>query len=351
MTIVIAIILFSIIILFHEFGHFLMARACRVEVIEFSLGMGPRILSHTSASSGTMYSVKLLPFGGSCRMKGEDEEDDGEGSFGEKPVWQRLLIVAAGPLFNFLLAFLCAVVIISTVGYDAPVIEYLADNYPLAEAGVKQGDILTSMGGEKIRIYRDISNYLNFHQKDLATQEPVLITWVSDGEEKSAEVIPELNESGTRYIFGMYGGSRYPAGGDVLKILKYSLYEVEYWIRTTIGSLRMIGQGEVTLDDVSGPVGVVEVVSSTVKETRSEGSFIVFLNLLNLGILLSANLGVMNLIPFPALDGGRIVLLILEAVRRKKLGENVEGYINLAGFAVLMCLMIIILFNDIRKLF
>ena len=144
---------------------------------------------------------------------------------------------------------------------------------------------------------------------------------------------------------------RYSAGADVGKILKYSLYEVGFWIRTTIGSLRMIGRGRVSLDDVSGPVGVVEVVSDTVEESRSDGAFYVFLNLLNLGILLSANLGVMNLIPFPALDGGRILLLLIEAVRRRKLSGNVEAYINLAGFAVLMCLMVVILFNDIRKLF
>ena len=351
MKIIIAIILFSIIILFHETGHFIMARSCGVTVVEFSLGMGPRILSHVSKRSGTRYSLKALPFGGSCQMQGEDEDDTEEGSFGSKKVWQRILIVAAGPLFNFLLAFLFAAVIIGSVGYDPPVIEYLSEGYPMEQAGVKVGDILTSIGGEKITVYRDISNYLSFHQKEMAQQHPVTITWLSQNEEKSAEIVPKLNESGTRYIFGFYGGSRYPAGGNIGKIIEYSLYEVRFWIRTTIGSLRMIGQGEVSLDDVSGPVGVVEVVSNTVEETKSEGAFIVFLNLLNLGILLSANLGVMNLIPFPALDGGRIFLLLIEGVRRKKLGENIEGYINLAGFVVLMILMAVIMFNDIRKLF
>ena len=351
MKIIIAIILFSIIILFHESGHFFMARLCGMRVIEFSLGMGPRILSHVSGRSGTRYSVKALPFGGSCQMQGEDDDDTEEGSFGSKKVWQRILIVAAGPLFNFLLAFLFSAVIIGSAGYDPPVIEYLSPGYPLEKAGVKTGDVLTSIGGEKITVYRDVTNYLSFHQDEMAQQRPVTVAWRSGNEEKSAEIIPQLNESGTRYIFGFYGGSRYSAGGDIGKIFRYSLYEVKFWIRTTVESLRMIGRGEVSLDDVSGPVGVVEVVSDTVEETRSEGAFIVFLNLLNLGILLSANLGVMNLIPFPALDGGRIFLLLIEAVRRKKLGENIEGYINLAGFAILMCLMIIIMFNDIRKLF
>ena len=133
-------------------------------------------------------------------------------------------------------------------------------------------------------------------------------------------------------------------------ILRYSLYEVKYWIGTTLSSLAMIGRGRVSVDDVSGPVGIVGAISDTYKETRKEGMFMLFLNMLNMAILLSANLGVMNLIPFPALDGGRIVLLIVEGIRKKKLGENIEAYINLAGFAVLMGVMVFIMFNDIRKI-
>ena len=133
-------------------------------------------------------------------------------------------------------------------------------------------------------------------------------------------------------------------------IVGYSLYEVKYWIGTTLSSLGMIGRGQVSLDDVSGPVGIVEVISDTYEETKSEGAFMLFLNMLNMAILLSANLGVMNLIPFPALDGGRIVLLLIESVRKKKLGENVEAYINLAGFAVLMVIMAVVMLNDVRKI-
>ena len=125
---------------------------------------------------------------------------------------------------------------------------------------------------------------------------------------------------------------------------------MKYWIGTTLSSLGMIGRGQVSLDDVSGPVGIVEVISDTYEETKSEGAFMLFLNMLNMAILLSANLGVMNLIPFPALDGGRIVLLLIESVRKKKLGENVEAYINLAGFAVLMVIMAVVMLNDVRKI-
>ena len=348
MRIIIALLIFSGIILFHEFGHFLLARLNGVFVIEFSLGMGPRLLSHVSRKSGTRYSLKILPFGGSCAMRGEDDGDMSEGAFGRAKVWQRLLIVAAGPFFNFLLAFLGAVIIVTGAGYGAPYAEYLSEGYPAQEAGMERGDLITSVGGEKITVYRDFSGYISLHQKDFAAGKPVTVSWIHDGESKSAELTARQSESG-RYILGITGGVRIPAKNPA-QVLRYSLYEVKYWISTTLNSLRLLLTGRISVQNVSGPVGVVQMIGDTYEETKSEGGFYLFLNMINLVILLSANLGVMNLLPFPALDGGRIVLLLLEAVRGKKLGENIEGYINLAGFAVLMVLMVLILINDTRKI-
>ena len=174
------------------------------------------------------------------------------------------------------------------------------------------------------------------------------VSWIHDGESKSAELTARQSESG-RYILGITGGVRIPAKNPA-QVLRYSLYEVKYWISTTLNSLRLLLTGRISVQNVSGPVGVVQMIGDTYEETKSEGGFYLFLNMINLVILLSANLGVMNLLPFPALDGGRIVLLLLEAVRGKKLGENIEGYINLAGFAVLMVLMVLILINDTRKI-
>ena len=316
MSIIAAVIIFSVIVLFHEFGHFIAARLNKVQVLEFSLGMGPRLISHVSRGSGTRYSVKILPFGGSCM-----------------------------PLFNFILAFLFAVIIISSVGYDAPVAELLTDQSPLAEAGVAAGDEITSIDGKKITVYRDIVNYVTFDLSVKKQPVTVPVEWKHEGKTMSSDV--SLNPAGT---LGIYGGGRFSAHGDVPLILRYSLYEVKYWIVTTLSSLKMIGMGRVSIDDVSGPVGIVGAISDTYKETRSEGTLILIMNMLNMAILLSANLGVMNLIPFPALDGGRILLLIIEGIRKKKLGENIEAYINLAGFAVLMCVMVLVMFNDIRKL-
>ena len=348
MKIIIALLIFSGIILFHEFGHFLLARLNGVFVLEFSLGMGPRLLSHVSRKSGTRYSVKLLPFGGSCAMRGEDDGDMSEGAFGRAKVWQRLLIVAAGPFFNFILAFLGAVIIVTGAGYDAPYAEYLSEGYPAQEAGIQQGDLITSIGGEKITVYRDFSGFVSLHQKDFADGKSMTVRWIHDGEARSAELTARQNENG-RYILGISGGSR-TAAKNPAEVLKYSLYEVKYWISTTVNSLRLLLTGRISVQNVSGPVGVVQMIGDTYEETKSEGFFYLFLNMINLVILLSANLGVMNLLPFPALDGGRIVLLLLEAVRGKKLGENIEGYINLAGFAVLMVLMVLILINDTRKI-
>ena len=350
MSIIAAIVIFSVIVLFHEFGHFAAARLNGVEVIEFSLGMGPRLISHVSRKSHTRYSIKLLLFGGSCLMKGEDDNDMSEGSFGSKKIWQRILIVAAGPLFNFLLAFLFAAVIISTAGYDAPVAEYLTEDSPLALTGMKVGDEIRSIGGHKVTIYRDIVNYVTFDLGSGKAEQPVTVEWTHDGENMSAELCLNHLQGSAGSVLGIYGGGRFSAGGNIPLILKYSAYEVKYWIGTTLSSLGMIGRGQVSLDDVSGPVGIVEVISDTYEETKSEGAFMLFLNMLNMAILLSANLGVMNLIPFPALDGGRIVLLLIESVRKKKLGENVEAYINLAGFAVLMVIMAVVMLNDVRKI-
>lgn len=350
MGIITAVIIFSVIVLFHEFGHFSAARLFGVEVIEFSLGMGPRLLSHTSAKSGTRYSVKALPFGGSCQMKGEDDDDLSEGSFGSAKIWQRILIVSAGPAFNFLLAFLFAAVILSTVGYDAPVAAALSEDSPLAAAGIETGDEIISIGGHRITIYRDLVNYVTFDLEGESAPDRIPVKWIHEGETKAGEISLGQTQGASSGTLGLYGGGRFSTHGNVLQILKYSAYEVKYWIGTTIKSLGMIGKGRVSVNDISGPVGIVEVISDTYQETKSEGTLMLFLNMLNMAILLSANLGVMNLIPFPALDGGRIVLLLIEGVRKKKIGENIEAYINLAGFAVLMVVMVLVLFNDVRKI-
>ena len=341
MSIVIALLVFSVIILFHEFGHFLLAKLNKITVVEFSLGMGPRLLSFEAG--GTRYSWKLLPFGGSCMMLGEDGEEEEEGSFGSKSVWARMSVIAAGPIFNFLLAFIMAVFIVGNLGYDVPVLLNVTEGMPAADAGLQAGDRIVKMNGKRIHLYREVQNYSMFHQG-----ETVIFQYERDGELHEATVTPELTNGS--YKYGIGGNINYRQKTNVLETLEYSAYEVYYWIDTTVSSLGLLFKGGVQLDDMSGPVGVVDAIGTTYQESRDEGAFYVWMNLLNIAILLSANLGVMNLLPIPALDGGRLIFLIVEAIRRRRVEPELEAKIHFAGLMLLMLLMVVVMFNDVKKL-
>ncbi len=343
MSIILALIIFSLIILIHELGHFLLAKRGGVTVEEFSLGMGPSLIS--TVKGGTRYSLKLLPFGGSCMMLGEDEATTEEGSFASKSVWTRISVIAAGPIFNFILAFVLSVIIIGSIGVDKPVILAVSEGFPAAEAGIQKGDTILKMNGTKIRLSREVTNYVTFHQG-----EDVTFVYEHEGEERTVTLSPEQNEGG-RYIFGLSTVSSYREKVGAWETLKYSAYEVKYWIQTTISSLKMLFTGQVGLNDMSGPVGVVTIIGDTYKESAADGGFYIWLNMLNISILLTANLGVMNLLPLPALDGGRLVFLIIEAIRRKRIDPEKEGMVHFVGLMLLMVLMIVVMFNDIRKLF
>ncbi|MEF2594973.1 MAG: RIP metalloprotease RseP [Lachnospiraceae bacterium] len=341
MSIVIALLVFSVIILFHEFGHFLLAKLNKITVVEFSLGMGPRLLSFEAG--GTRYSWKLLPFGGSCMMLGEDGEEEEEGSFGSKSVWARMSVIAAGPIFNFLLAFIMALFIVGNLGYDVPVLLNVTEGMPAADAGLQAGDRIVKMNGKRIHLYREVQNYSMFHQG-----ETVIFQYERDGELHEATVTPELTNGS--YKYGIGGNINYRQKTNVLETLEYSAYEVYYWIDTTVSSLGLLFKGGVQLDDMSGPVGVVDAIGTTYQESRDEGAFYVWMNLLNIAILLSANLGVMNLLPIPALDGGRLIFLIVEAIRRRRVEPELEAKIHFAGLMLLMLLMVVVMFNDVKKL-
>lgn len=318
MKIILALLIFSLIVLFHEFGHFLLAKRGGIGVTEFSLGMGPRLFSKQMGE--TRYSVKLLPFGGSCMMVGEDGESDEENSFGSKSVWTRISVVAAGPIFNFILAFFLALFIVGSIGYDAPDIVAVMDGYPAAEAGMQPGDRILQMNKTHIHVYREVSLYVQMHQGETVT-----VTYERDGERHAVTLEPKMSEYGT-YLLG-FQGSGVRTKGNVFQTVYYSAYEVKYWISTTLKSLAMMFHGQVSADDISGPVGIVNTIGETYEASKSDGGFYVWLNMLNISILLSANLGVMNLLPIPALDGGRLVFLLLEVIRRgKRIDPEKEGY-------------------------
>ncbi|MCI8317365.1 MAG: RIP metalloprotease RseP [Lachnospiraceae bacterium] len=342
MKILIALLVFSVIIIIHELGHFLFAKLNGITVVEFSLGMGTRLLSHEWG--GTRYSLKLLPFGGSCMMLGEDEDEDGEGTFGSKSVWARISVIVAGPVFNFLLAFVLSLFIIGNIGYDVPILLGVSEGMPAQEAGLQAGDRITKMNGRSIRLYREVQNYSMFHEG-----EPVVFEYERDGQTYTTTVEPVMTQQG--YKYGISGSVNYRHKTNVMETVKYSAYEVYYWIDLTIQSLKMLLHGGVNLNDVSGPVGVVDVIGDTYEESKSDGLLYIWLNLMNVAILLTANLGVMNLLPIPALDGGRLVFLLLEAIRRKRVNPETEAKIHFAGLMLLLVSMVVVMFNDVRKIF
>ena len=341
MGIVLAIFIFGFIVFFHELGHFLLARKNGIDVDEFWIGMGPTLL-HKKIGN-TDYCLKLFPIGGACMM-GEDEVDDcSEGSFNSKSPWKRISVIAAGPVFNFILAFLCAMVFIGIMGVDKPIIGAVGENTPAAEAGIESGDRIVDINGKSIHIFREITLYNQFHQG-----ETMEVTYEREGQRKTVEVTPEAGEDGY-YLMGVTSVGYEKA--NPLEMVGYSVVELKYWIDMTIKSLGQLITGKIGVNQLSGPVGVVDAVDTTYKVSKSGGSLLVFLNMLRMAILLSANLGVMNLLPIPALDGGRLVFLVLELIRGRRVPPEKEGYVHFAGMVLLLGLMAFVMFNDIRRIF
>lgn len=341
MSYILALIIFSAIVIFHELGHFLLAKWNGIEVIEFSLGMGPRLLSHVWGD--TRYSLKLLPIGGSCQMVGEEEASDSEGAFGNKSVWARIAVVAAGPVFNFILAWVLALIIVGSVGYDNTMVDIIPDS-AAAEAGMEDGDQIISINGSRTWLYREVSLYSSLHQGQTAT-----VVFERNGEKQTVVLTPKQSDTGA-YLYGFSRTVQREKGG-ALETVGYSCAEIRYWLKATVESLKMLIGGQVRLEEMSGPVGIVSTIGDTYKESRVDGWYYVTMNMIMIAIFLSVNLGVMNLLPIPALDGGRLVFLILEAIRGKAIPQEKESMVHFAGFVLLMGLMAVILFSDLHKLF
>ncbi|RGX32987.1 RIP metalloprotease RseP [Enterocloster asparagiformis] len=349
MSFVAAVLIFGIIIMIHEFGHFLFAKLNGIGVIEFSLGMGPRLYSFEKG--GTRYSVKILPFGGSCMMLGEDEENSDQSAFNNKSVWARISVVAAGPIFNFLLAFLLSMVIVGLTGYQPATVMEVMDRYPAKEAGLLPGDMITEINGRNIHSKDDITLYIQTHAGKTMKVEYKRADGNGGVERRSAVIVPQYSEEDGGYLMGVrFDGVAKPVNG-IGQLLVHSAYEVKYWIQYVFDAFYMMFHGEVSLNDLSGPVGIVTTIDDTVDQVIPYGRTVVILTLINFCILLSANLGVMNLLPIPALDGGRLVFLFIEAVRGKPIDKEKEGMVHMAGMMLLMALMVLVLFNDVRKLF
>ena len=343
MGIIIAILLFSFIIIFHELGHFLLAKANGIRVDEFSLGLGPTLIG--KQIGGTFFCIKLLPFGGACMMGEDDADDTSEGSFNSKSVWARISVIAAGPVFNLILAWIFCVILIGATGYQSTEITSVLDGYSAQEEGLQPGDVIKEINGRNVHLWDDVRLYTLTHPNDT----PYEVVYERDGEEYTAMIEPRQLEGDGSPLLGVTSENLERPG--VFGSMQYGMYKLKYWINYTVDSLRMLVTGQVGIKDMSGPVGIVNVVDDVYQSAAPAGVLAIILNLMNFGTFLSANLGVVNLLPIPALDGGRLVFLIIEAVRRKRVPPEKEGMVHFAGFALLMVLMVVVMYNDIMKLF
>lgn len=343
MGIIIAILLFSFIIIFHELGHFLLAKANGIRVDEFSLGLGPTLIG--KQIGGTFFCIKLLPFGGACMMGEDDADDTSEGSFNSKSVWARISVIAAGPVFNLILAWIFCVILIGATGYQSTEITSVLDGYSAQEEGLQPGDVIKEINGRNVHLWDDVRLYTLTHPNDT----PYEVVYERDGEEYTAMIEPRQLEGDGSPLLGVTSENFERPG--VFGSMQYGMYKLKYWINYTVDSLRMLVTGQVGIKDMSGPVGIVNVVDDVYQSAAPAGVLAIILNLMNFGTFLSANLGLVNLLPIPALDGGRLVFLIIEAVRRKRVPPEKEGMVHFAGFALLMVLMVVVMYNDIMKLF
>lgn len=347
MTLILFVLIFGIVVISHELGHFIVAKANGIKVIEFAVGMGPTLLSFTKGE--TKYSLKLLPVGGACMFEGEDglniaEGGESERSFNNANVWARISTVVAGPIFNFILGAIVSMIMVSMIQINLPVV-HVSEAGPAMEAGLQTGDKIISLSGEKVYLFEEM---MLFNRVNAGKE--VDIVFERDGQLMETKLQPVYSAESSNYMFGVYCDAVAQEQG--IARLKYAWYEMRYCMKNTYKSLVMLIQGQVKSDEVAGPVGIaVNVVGKTYDVAKEYGWQTVLVNMLNIVLLLTINLGIINLIPFPALDGGRLIFLLVEVLRGKPIPPEKEGMVHLAGLIFFMGLMIFVLFNDLRNIF
>ena len=334
----IMLLVFGVLVFIHEFGHFITARLCGVSVKEFAIGMGPTIFSWNSKKHETKYGLRLLPIGGFVSMVGEDEESSEKGAFCNQSIWKRMMIVLAGPAMNLILGFLLMTVLVFSQGTLASTTIAKFDEQAVSAQKLEVGDEILKVASTRVHT-GDEMVYEIMNQG----YRPIDILVVRNGEKILVEDVefPSIADSGA--VFGDYDFIPYAEQRTVPNLLKHAFFRSVSNVKMVYDSLGGMITGRFGMDAVSGPVGVAEVVGDAAKNGLQSLLFIV--------TLLSVNLGVFNLIPFPALDGGRFLFLIIEGIRKKPMNPNVESAINFVGIMILFALMILITVKDVFKLF
>ena len=325
------IFVFGMIVFFHELGHFLMARKNDVTVHEFSLGMGPKI--YTKQGKQTLYAIRVFPIGGYVRMEGEDEESDLEGSFSSKRPLQRLSIITAGPIMNFLLAIVLFAAIFTAIGIPTTEIAQFTDDSPAYASGLSVGDEIVTIDGQGINSWENI-------QRTISTGSGrINITVKRDGELINKVIDPRIEAETGRRIIGISPDFT----KNPIKVLGHSFYQVGFLTKEIFKFFAKLPFGGMSEGEVVGPVGIVSLVGEAAERS--------FFDVLFLAAYISINLGIVNLLPIPALDGGRVVFILVEMVRGKPVDPEKEGFVHLVGFVVLLSLMVLLVFNDVKELF
>ena len=346
-TLIYFVLILGIIVLVHEFGHFFFAKLFGIYVYEFAIGMGPKIFHWKSKKGETEYSIRAIPIGGFCSLAGEDVEADDESNIPKerrlnaKPVWQRFLVMFFGAGNNFILAILILFIIglgWGAVSNDAIISDLVSDG-PAETAGLEVGDKILKINNHKIKSNDDVSIYIQIESKDKA----LTFTVERDGEKKNIDVTPAKEEvdGNTIYRVGIISEGKVEHG--IFASIKYAFTKLGSLYRQMVITLKGLFSGGLSVKQLSGPVGIYNVVGSQ----REAG----FQNILYLIALLSVNVGFINLLPFPAFDGGRILFLIIEKIKGSPVSPELENKIHTIGFMLLLALMIYITFNDILRFF
>ncbi len=350
--ILLAILIFGILIGIHEWGHFTAARLCGVRVLEFSLGMGPALWQR-EGRQGTKISLRALPIGGFCAMEGEDDDSEDPAAFCNAPAWKRLIILVAGSAMNYLFGLLLILLVFAQMeAFATPTITgFMADCPYEGEDGLMVGDTFWKINGERIYFSSDVSTYLARRTGDTSD-----ITVIRDGKKVTLEDYPMVQreyideETGETVMkYGLYFGVKETGAGAKLR---YAWYCARDFVRMVRLGLTDLITGAVGLNQMSGVVGIVGMIADvgTQSPTVTDG----LLNVAYLSAFIAINLAVMNLLPLPALDGGRVFFLVvtwlLERILRRKIEPKYEGVINTAGLVALMGLMVYVMYNDIARI-
>ena len=351
MSILFAILLFSALIFVHELGHFVAAKLSGVQVNEFAMFMGPAIFKWKRGE--TQYSIRCIPIGGYCAMEGEDKDTDNPRSFQKAAWWKRLIILVAGAAMNFIAGLLILVVLIlPQKEINVPQVALIEEGCLIAgENGIQLGDEILSIDGEKIYVHSDFTMLTTLYDSevhDLEIRRNGQTILLNDFQMLKNEFTTE--DGGTELRYGFSFDTKEATLGMKLE---HAWNTALNYVRSVRLSLGMLISGKASLNDMSGPVGIVQQMSQTA--AQSETTYVAFLNLLSFGAYIAINLAVMNLLPIPALDGGRVVGLVLtttiEKIIGKKLNPKYEGYIHGVGMILLLALMAIVMFKDVFMIF